>query len=49
MTLHYALLQRKIKSKIPWSTCLYLEVVFDGSKEELAGIISASLEHFSSI
>nr|WP_304971466.1 DEAD/DEAH box helicase [uncultured Acetatifactor sp.] len=40
VTLHYALLQRKIKSKIPWSTCLYLEVVFDGSKEELAGIIS---------
>jgi len=34
-TLHYALLHRKIKSKLLWITCLYLEVVFDGTAEEL--------------
>ena len=39
VTLYYALLQRKIKTKIPWSTSLYLEVIFDGSKEELADIV----------
>jgi len=39
VTLHYALRQRKIKSKIPWSTCLYLEVVFDGNREQLEDII----------
>ncbi|HOG00453.1 MAG TPA: DEAD/DEAH box helicase [Clostridia bacterium] len=40
MTLHYALLHRKIKSKLPWITCVYLEVVFSGTKEELEGIIA---------
>lgn len=40
LTLHYALLQRKIKSKLPWITCIYLEIVFDGSGEELADIIA---------
>jgi len=39
MTLNYALRQRKIKSKLPWITCVYLEVVFDGTKEELESII----------
>ena len=40
MTLHYALLHRKIKSKFPWITCVYLEVIFNGTKRELEGIIA---------
>jgi len=40
MTLNYALRHRSIKSKLPWITCVYLEVIFDGTKEELEGIIS---------
>ena len=39
MTLHYSLLQRKIKSKMPWITCVYLEVVYDGPESELAALI----------
>jgi ATP-dependent Lhr-like helicase len=39
VTLNYALRHRKIKSKLPWITCLYLEVIFDGTKEELEEII----------
>jgi len=39
MTLNYALRQRYIKSKLPWITCVYLEVIFDGTKEELENII----------
>ncbi len=39
MTLNYALRQRKIKSKLPWITCIYLEVSFDGTKTELENII----------
>lgn len=39
ITLNYALRHRKIKSKLPWITCVYLEVVFDGTKEELEKII----------
>lgn len=39
MTLHYALLQRKIKNKIPWVISVYLEVIFEGGKEELEHII----------
>lgn len=39
MTLNYALKQRGIKSKLPWITCVYLEVVFDGTTEELKNII----------
>jgi ATP-dependent Lhr-like helicase len=40
MTLNYALRYRKVKSKMPWITCVYLEVVFDGTKDELEGIIN---------
>jgi ATP-dependent Lhr-like helicase len=39
ITLNYALRQRKIKSKLPWITCIYLEVNFHGTKEELEEII----------
>ena len=39
ITLHYALLQRKIKNKLPWITSIYLEVMFDGSAKELEDII----------
>lgn len=39
MTLNYALRHKKIKSKLPWITCVYLEVIFDGTKEELENII----------
>ena len=38
-TLHYALLQRKIKNRLLWITSLYLEVVYDGSAGELESII----------
>jgi ATP-dependent Lhr-like helicase len=38
-TLHYALLQRGIKSRIPWRTSVYLEAHFKGSEGELEGII----------
>lgn len=38
-TLHYALLNRQIKSRHPWPSCLYLEVIFSGSAAELEGII----------
>ncbi|NLB56547.1 MAG: ATP-dependent helicase, partial [Lentisphaerae bacterium] len=43
MTLHYALLHRRIKSKLPWITCVYLEVIFSGTKEELEDIIAKIL------
>jgi len=39
-TLNYALRHRRIKSKLPWPTCVYLEVIYDGSKEELENIIN---------
>ncbi len=39
VTLHYALLHRGIKSKVPWVTCVYLEVFFEDGKEELEKII----------
>ncbi|MCL2866497.1 MAG: DEAD/DEAH box helicase [Clostridia bacterium] len=39
MTLHYCLLKRKIKNKLPWITCIYLEVIYDGSVNELEAII----------
>lgn len=39
MTLNYALRGRKIKSKLPWITCVYLEVFFDGTGEQLEDII----------
>lgn len=40
VTLHYALLQRKIKNKLPWFSSIYLEVMFDGSREELEAVIT---------
>lgn len=39
VTLNYALRQRKIKSKLPWITCVYLEVIYEGTKEQLEKII----------
>ncbi len=39
VTLQYALLQRKIKSKLPGCGCVYLEVAFHGTKEDLENII----------
>lgn len=42
-TLHFALLQRQIKSKMPWPSCVYLEVIFSGTKEELEKIIAEIL------
>ncbi|MCL1888617.1 MAG: DEAD/DEAH box helicase [Kiritimatiellaeota bacterium] len=39
LTLHYALSQRKIKNKHPWITCVYLEVIFDGTTAELEAIL----------
>jgi ATP-dependent Lhr-like helicase len=44
VTLNYALRHRKIKSKLPWITCVYLEVIFDGTKEELEHIINDILQ-----
>jgi ATP-dependent Lhr-like helicase len=43
-TLSYALRYRGIKSKLPWPTCVYLEVIFDGTKEELENIIHDILQ-----
>jgi ATP-dependent Lhr-like helicase len=39
LTLHYALLKRKINNKHPWITCIYLEAVFEGTAEELEAIV----------
>jgi len=39
-TLHYALLGRGIKSKLPWITCVYLEVIYSGTPEALEELIS---------
>jgi ATP-dependent Lhr-like helicase len=39
-TLHYALLDRGIKSRVPWRACLYLEVYFGGGARELENAIS---------
>ena len=39
VTLNYALRKEGIKSKLPWITSVYLEVLFDGPKEELERII----------
>ena len=46
MTLHYALRQRKIKSRMMWSICIYLEVVYDGEKEELEGTVRDILNSY---
>lgn len=34
-TLHFALLARGIKSKMPWDTCVFLEAYYNGSASEL--------------
>ena len=39
VTLNYALRKRGIRSRLPWITCIYLEIVFDGSKDELEDIV----------
>ncbi len=39
ITLHYAFLKRKIKSRMPFNRSVYLEVIFSGSKEALENII----------
>ncbi len=39
VTLHYALKQRGVKSKLPYSSSVYLEVIYDGCKEDLEAII----------
>lgn len=41
--LHYALLARGVKSKMPWETSIYLEVYYEGSAEELEAIIEEVL------
>jgi len=38
-TLHYALLDRGLKSKLPWITCIYLEVIYSGTAESLCELI----------
>ena len=43
-TLHFVLLSRGVKSKMPWDTCVYLEVYFGGSAAELEGIIHDILQ-----
>ncbi len=40
-TLHYALRANGIKSRIPWPTAVYLEVIFKGTAEELMDIIQS--------
>ncbi len=37
--LHYALLARGIQSKMPWETCIYLEVYYKGDADELEALI----------
>ncbi|MCL1863749.1 MAG: DEAD/DEAH box helicase [Defluviitaleaceae bacterium] len=44
-TLHYMLSHRKIKNKLPWMTCPYLEVQFDGTATELEEIIYEIMEN----
>jgi len=38
-TLHYALLDRGLNSKLPWITCIYLEVIYNGTEESLTELI----------
>jgi ATP-dependent Lhr-like helicase len=42
-TLHFLLLAKGIKSKLPYRTCLYLEVYFDGDPEGLEAVIEEIL------
>ncbi|MCL2701386.1 MAG: DEAD/DEAH box helicase [Phycisphaerae bacterium] len=44
LTLHYALLRRKIKNKLPWITSVFFEVIFDGTAEELERVIYEILQ-----
>jgi len=44
VTLHYLLMRQRIKNKLPWPTCLYLEVMYDGTKEKLEEIIASILQ-----
>lgn len=39
VTLHFALLARQIKSRMPWPGCIYLEIVYSGTGKELEAII----------
>ncbi|MCL1787605.1 MAG: DEAD/DEAH box helicase [Defluviitaleaceae bacterium] len=39
ITLHYALLHRRVVNRLPWMSCLYLEAQFEGSAQELEAII----------
>ena len=39
ITLHYALLERGVKSRMLWGTSVYLEIVFSGTEEELEEIV----------
>lgn len=43
-TLSYALLKKGVKNKHPWITCVYLEVIYSGSKQELEDIILSILK-----
>lgn len=43
-TLHFCLLRKGIKSVLPWRTCVYLEVYYEGSAEELEQEIALILE-----
>jgi len=38
-TLHYILLGKGIKSRLPWITCVYLEVIYNGTTESLRELI----------
>lgn len=49
VTLHYALLQRGIKNRIPFPRCIYLEVMFNGSEETLAQVIEDILRSDSDL
>ena len=43
-TLHFLLLQRGIKSKILWRTCVYLEVTFSGHVRDAAELIQEAIQ-----
>lgn len=42
-TLHYLLLQKGVKSKLPWRTAIFLEVYHMGTREELEQLIYEAL------
>ncbi|MCL1903905.1 MAG: DEAD/DEAH box helicase [Oscillospiraceae bacterium] len=44
VTLNYALRYKGVKSKHPWITCVYLEVIFDGEASELEEIVCEILQ-----